>query len=384
MDRRHLRRTFAPCYSCLVSKESQGPSPLVGLNTEELSDIARSLGAPAYRGAQLAQWIYRKGVHSLDSIPILPRDFRRLIAEHWTVGRSKILRRQTAADGTFKFLLEFGDGAAIETVGLPYSDRFSCCVSTQVGCAIGCVFCATGGGGFSRNLSAGEIVDQVLTVSEVAEKGASFAVTALAQRVDHVTFMGMGEPLLNLAAVLKAISLLNEEMGIGARNITLSTSGLVPAIKELAKERLQITLAVSLHAPNDALRKKLMPGMTNWSVKELIEACRDYIETTGRRITFEYCLLDNLNDHEVEAQELARVLRGLNCHVNLIPFNAVGGAGLKPSQRQRVDEFRGLLSSRGIQVTQRFEKGSDIDAACGQLRRRHLRSEKEAAPPEAG
>ena len=191
-------------------------------------------------------------------------------------------------------------------------------------------------------------------------------------RVDHVTFMGMGEPLLNYEATLRALGLLNTELGISARNLTVSTSGIVPGILRLAAEKLQITLAVSLHAPNDRLRHYLMPGMTKWSIEELLQACREYFRLTGRRVTFEYCLLDGVNDRDSEARQLATILRGMNCHVNLIPFNDVAGPGLKRSTPAHIKAFRDILSQAGIQVTQRFQRGAGIDGACGQLRRRSL------------
>jgi 23S rRNA (adenine2503-C2)-methyltransferase len=224
-----------------------------------------------------------------------------------------------------------------------------------VGCPVGCVFCATGLGGFSRNLTAGEIVDQVLAVQEAA-----------GTRVDHVVFMGMGEPLLNYEATVKAMRLLNSELSIAMRHLTVSTVGFVPGIRRLAEEKMQATLAVSLHAPTDDLRRQLIPGM-KWSLAEIIDACREYLQQTGRRVTFEYCLLDGVNDGTKEAQELARLLRGMNCHVNLIPYNPVSGLAAYKRPRKSIKAFREVLQGAGIQVTQRMQRGPDIDAACGQL-----------------
>ena len=342
---------------------------LLGLGTEELCHLAEKEGQPAYRGKQIADWVYRRGARHFDDMVNIPSELRIRLGTTHRVGRSEILATQKASDGTFKLLLGLEDGATMETVGLPYSDRFSCCVSTQVGCTLGCLFCATGMSGFSRNLTSGEIVDQVLAVREAA--AASVQPADLAGRVDHVTFMGMGEPLLNYGAVLEALHLLNHELGISARNLTLSTAGVVPGILMLAREKLQITLAVSLHAPNDELRWLLMPGMTRWPVTELVAACREYVSLTGRRVTFEYCLIDGVNDRDPEAAQLAGLLRGLNCHVNLIPLNRVAAKGMKPSSPARIQAFRGVLSHSGIQVTQRKARGAGIDAACGQLRRRH-------------
>src|SRR3972149_222356 len=257
----------------------------------------------------------------------------------------------------------------VEPVGLPYDERFSCCVSTQVGCAVGCVFCATGMSGLARNLTAGEIVEQVIAVQEAARDRAPATQDDRSQ-IDHITFMGMGEPLINYEATVKALALLNNEMSIGARNMTVSTAGFVPGIKRLAREKLQVTLAVSLHAPNDALRRKLVPGMARWGVAEIIAECHDYFDRTGRRVTFEYCLLDGVNDGNAEAHQLARALQGLNCHVNLIPYNHTEALGFQTSPAGRAGAFREILEKAGMRVTQRVQRGADIDAACGQLRRR--------------
>ncbi len=338
---------------------------LLGLNTEELSQLAQEEGAPGYRGRQLAEWIYHRHAHAFEEMTDLPAELRSRLAGKYRVGRAGLVTARRSRDGTVKLLLKMGDGAQVETVGLPYEARFSCCVSTQVGCVVGCPFCATGLGGFIRNLTAGEIVGQVLAVEEATRDGQSSR-----ERIDHVTFMGMGEPLFNYEAVLKALHLLNVEKGIGARNLTVSTSGYIPGILNLAQENLQITLAISLHAATDELRRRLVPGMAKWTVGELIDAAREYVRRTGRRITFEYCLLAGENDSLEQARRLAHLLHGLNCHVNLIPYNRVSELGLQASPDQQVRAFRELLAAAGIQVTQRQEKGVDIEAACGQLRRR--------------
>jgi 23S rRNA (adenine2503-C2)-methyltransferase len=330
---------------------------LLGLDTSELCALVQELGVPAYRGQQLAEWIYRHGVHNFDETTSLPEKLRARLSREYEIGRSETVAAQRSRDGTIKLLLKLSDGSMVETVGIPYADRFSCCLSTQVGCPVGCVFCATGLGGFTRNLTAGEIVDQVLAVQEAAGD----------RRVDHVVFMGMGEPLLNYEATLKAMHLLNNELGIAMRHLTVSTVGYVAGIRRLAQEKMQATLAVSLHAPTDALRRRLIPGM-KWSVPEIIAACREYFRQTGRRVTFEYCLLEGVNDGTVEAQELARLLQGMNCHVNLIPYNPVSGLSFHTRSRKRIKAFREVLEGADIQVTQRVQRGSDIDAACGQLR----------------
>jgi len=340
-------------------------SSLLGLNTEELSRLAQEEGAPKYRGRQLADWIYRRDARSFEEMTDLPAALRARLADKYRVGRAGLVTERRSRDGTVKLLLELEDRARVETVGLPYEGRFSCCVSTQVGCTVGCLFCATGLSGFIRNLTAGEIVGQVLAVEEAAGDGQPGRA-----RLDHVTFMGMGEPLFNYEAVIKALHLLNVEKGIGARNLTVSTSGYVPGILKLAQENLQITLAVSLHAASDELRRRLVPGMAKWAVTEVVEAAREYVRLTGRRITFEYCLLAGENDRLEEARRLVHLLHGLNCHVNLIPYNRVAELGLQASPDPQVRAFRELLAAAGIQVTQREEKGADIEAACGQLRRR--------------
>jgi len=329
---------------------------LLGLNTDELCTLVQEFDEPAYRGKQLAEWLYQNGAHTFVEMTNLPDKLRAGLSREYEVGRSQAVAIQRSRDGTIKLLLALHDGSAVETVGIPYADRFSCCLSTQVGCPVGCVFCATGLGGFSRNLTAGEIVDQVLAVQEKAGD----------RRVDHVVFMGMGEPLLNYEATVKAMRLLNGELGIAMRHLTVSTVGYVPGIHRLAQEKLQVTLAVSLHAATDELRRKLIPGM-KWSLAEIIDACREYIQLTGRRVTFEYCLLEGVNDGTEQAQELARLLRGMNCHVNLIPYNTVTGLTSYKRPKKRTGAFREILEGAGIQVTQRVQRGADIDAACGQL-----------------
>jgi 23S rRNA (adenine2503-C2)-methyltransferase len=349
--------------------EKTTPTPLLGLSTEELRALVQEEGETAYRGGQLARWLYQHGVRTFEEMSNLPEAFRVRLQDKYRVGRGHVVVCQRSKDGTVKLLLQMADGARVETVGLPYPDRISCCVSTQVGCPIGCAFCATGSSGYTRNLTAGEIVDQVLSVQQ-SMQGAPAQSGSGPYRVDHVVFMGMGEPLLNYDATVKAIQLLNVEFGIAMRQLTVSTVGFVPGIRRLAQEKPQFTLAVSLHAPTDDLRRRLIPEMTRWGVADIIEACREYVRQTGRRVTFEYCLLENVNDAPAEAGELSRVLHGLNCHVNLIACNPVPGLGFRAPSRERVRAFREVLEDAGIPVTQRLERGSDIDAACGQLRRR--------------
>lgn len=268
---------------------------------------------------------------------------------------------QTSSDGVEKFLVHGGDGEVFECVLLPYEDRVSCCLSSQVGCPMGCTFCATGLGGFDRNLSAGEIVAQYLLLQSVSGR-----------RIGHVVFMGMGEPLLNLSNLLRAMSLLHEEVGLSYRHMTVSTVGLVPQIRELAKLDLPIHLALSLHSPFDEVRSGLMPVNHKWPVAEVVGAMRDYQRATGRKVTFEYLLIDGVNDSLEEARALAGLVRGCPHLVNLIPFNWVDtGQGFARPSRERVRAFRKELEAGGAVVAERQERGHDIAAACGQLAGQH-------------
>lgn len=337
-------------------------SSLLGLSRAELAKVAAALHEPSFRGAQVADWVYRKAARRIEQMTNLPAGFRTHLSEAWEVGRSAVANKLSATDGTTKLLLATADGENVETVGLPYADRLSVCVSSQIGCPMRCTFCATGQGGLARNLTAGEIVDQVLTVQEVLER-----------RVSHVVFMGMGEPLLNCEQVFKALTLLNEEVGIAMRHMTVSTVGIVPGMRRLAEQGWQLTLAVSLHAPDDDLRSQLVPVNDRYTVGEVLAACRHYVERTGRRVTLEYVLLKGVNDSEAQASRLAEGLRGLRGAVNLIPFNPVAGLPYRTPEREAVRRFRSVLESSGIAVTQRRERGRDLEAACGQLRRTTLR-----------
>ncbi len=345
-------------------------SELLGLTTAELNALCEELGCPAYRAKQLADWIYRKGARNLDSMTNLPRDLRSKLAEAATLTRSTVLRESRSRDGTAKFLLELGDGETIESVLLPYEDRVSVCVSTQVGCAAGCAFCATAECGLVRNLTTGEIVDQVLTLSQAGS----------GTRVTHVVFMGMGEPLLNLRNVVKAVRLLHDEVGISMRRMTISTVGVTPAIRRLAELDLQLTLAISLHAPDDQLRRKLIPISARYPLDDLVAACRGYANRTKRRVTFEYLLLAGVNDSRAQAAALAKLIKGTLCHVNLIPLNRVMAKSFSRPSRHAVGAFRSVLEQAGIEVTQRLERGHAVSAACGQLRRRSERVQADDWP----
>jgi 23S rRNA (adenine2503-C2)-methyltransferase len=344
---------------------------ILGLNTKELRDLLESEGWPSFRGTQLAEWVYGKNASNFSRMKNIPQELRFHLEAKYEIGRLKFRRIQRSKDGTFKLLLELKDGENIEAVGLPYRERFSCCLSTQVGCPVGCLFCATGKSGFKRNLDAGEITGQLIELRKTMEQD---KVKAGGNPINNVVLMGMGEPLYNYDATLKALRIMNEELGIGARYLTLSTVGYVPGIKALMKEKLQITLAISLHAPTDELRGYLIPGMRQWKVREIINACREYFDFTGRRITFEYCLLGGVNDSTGHALQLAALLKNLNCHVNVIPFNPVTSIPFRRPQPASIDSFIETLNNERINVTRRFEKGIDIDAACGQLRLRDISS----------
>ncbi len=333
---------------------------LIGLTIEELSKVAESFGEPAFRGKQVARWIYRGGASEIDLMTDLPNAFRSRLQEEYCVGLPAVSHRDGAPDGTCKYLLKLADGEQIESVYLPYPDRVSVCLSSQAGCPAGCAFCATAQGGLARNLSAGEIVAQILALR----------LQHTERRISHAVYMGMGEPLLNYGAVVKCARMLTEEVGMSGRNLTISTVGVVPGILRLAKEKLPVTLALSLHAPNDKLREELIPTARKWSIAEILEACRTYWETTRRNLTFEYLLLGGINDDPRQAQEMARLLQGLPGNVNLIPFNYVETPeGFRRPTAGNIAAFRTALEAEGRVTTQRMERGHSIGAACGQLRR---------------
>ncbi|OKH15266.1 23S rRNA (adenine(2503)-C(2))-methyltransferase [Fischerella major NIES-592] len=346
--------------SVLSQVESPTPKitipPLLGASVTELTAWVQQQGQPGYRGKQLHDWIYNKGVRSLADISVFPKQWRAEVAEI-PIGRSTIHYRSVAPDGTVKYLLKLADGFIIETVGIPTEKRLTVCVSTQVGCPMACDFCATGKGGYKRNLSRHEIVDQVLTVQEDFQ-----------QRVSNIVFMGMGEPLLNTDNVLAAIQSLNQDVGIGQRNITVSTVGIRDRIRQFAQNQLQVTLAVSLHAPNQTLREKLIPSARPYKIDDLLTECREYVEITGRRVSFEYILLAGVNDLPEHAAELAKRLRGFQSHVNLIPYNSISEVDYQRPNRDRIQAFVKVLKQHHIAVSVRYSRGLEADAACGQLR----------------
>ncbi len=329
---------------------------LLGKSLTELTAWMEAQGQPAYRGKQLYQWLYQKGARSLSEISVFPKQFRESVAEY-PIGRSVIHFRAVAPDSTRKYLLQLQDGLIIEAVGIPTDKRLTVCVSSQVGCPMACDFCATGKGGFNRNLKAYEIVDQVLTVQN-----------DFGQRVSNVVYMGMGEPLINLDEVVKSVRLLNKDVGIGQRSLTISTVGLPNKIRKLAAEKLQITFAVSLHASNQYLREQLIPSAQNYSLKQLLAECREYAQITGRRVTFEYILLAGVNDHPENAQELVKHIRGFQTHVNLIPYNPISEVDYQRPDKQRIKQFQDILQQNKVAVSIRYSRGLSADAACGQLR----------------
>ena len=337
-------------------KQSDTSEVLLGKSLSELTTWVQEQGQPAYRGKQLHQWLYQKGARSLLDISVLPKQWREEMADY-PLGRSTVHYRSVAPDQTRKYLLRLADGLIIEAVGIPTAKRLTVCVSSQVGCPMDCDFCATGKGGFTRNLKAHEIVDQVLTVQSDFE-----------QRVSNVVFMGMGEPMANLDEVVLAVKSLNQDVGIGARSLTVSTVGIPGKIQQLAQHRLQIVLAVSLHASNQALREQLIPSAKKYTLDHLLDECRDYIQVTGRRVTFEYVLLAGVNDLHENAQELTQRLKGFQTHVNLIPYNPISEVDYQRPRNHRIREFSTILEQANIAVSVRYSRGLEADAACGQLR----------------
>jgi 23S rRNA (adenine2503-C2)-methyltransferase len=364
-------------------------TPLLGQSLAQLTAWVQQQGQPAYRGKQLHQWIYQQGARSLSEITVFSKQWRASVADV-VVGRSTLHYRAEAPDGTVKYLLRLTDGQIIEAVGIPtYKqelgigdwglgreaqttrtkhssqslhpsaplERLTVCVSSQVGCPMACDFCATGKGGYVRNLATHEIVDQVLTVQE-----------DFGQRVSHLVFMGMGEPLLNSENVLAAVRSLNRDVGIGQRSITISTVGIPGRIRRFAEHQLQVTLAVSLHASNQTIREQLIPSARQYPLEALLNECREYVQITGRRVTFEYILLAGLNDEPQHAIELAQHLRGFQSHVNLIPYNPISEVVYQRPNRDRIQAFVNILKQHRIAVSVRYSRGLEADAACGQLR----------------
>ena len=332
---------------------------LSGLTQAEIEEITDELKASKFRARQIHNWIYLKSVSNIDEMTDLSIKFREQLKQVAKVSDVKIKVKQTSSDGTLKYLLEYPDGECVETVLMRFDNRanLTACVSSQVGCAVNCSFCATGKRGFIRNLTYKEIIEQVLTIQRD---------TGL--KVTNVVFMGQGEPLLNLDNVLKAMEIFNEDFQIGARRLTVSTSGIIPQINKLANLDMQSTLAISLHAPNHDIRKKLMQIENKYPMDELKKAMKNYVDKTGRRITIEYLLIKDLNDTTESAKELAYYLSDIKCNINLIPYNSTEKNDYQKPSNNSIMKFKYLLEHSGKKVTIRLERGADIDAACGQLR----------------
>jgi len=331
----------------------------------ELTATLKELGQPAFRGKQVYTWLH-KGVRSYDQMSNLPKSLRDTLEEKFPICPPEVVRKQESkTDGTIKYLWKLSDGNCVETVLMRYHYGNTVCISTQVGCRMGCAFCASTIGGLVRRLEPYEMLDEVLFTQQ--DSGLP---------ISHIVLMGIGEPLDNFDNVMRFLELVNspEGMNISMRHISLSTCGLVPKIDELAKKKLQISLAISLHGPNDEIRNRIMPVNKAYPIDQLLDACRRYYDITSRRIHFEYAMIDGVNDSEGCARELLKRLKGLGAHVNLIPLNHVEESPLKPSSRAAVAKFQKILEDGGITATVRRTLGGDIDASCGQLRRKYTKS----------
>ncbi|MBQ8063308.1 MAG: 23S rRNA (adenine(2503)-C(2))-methyltransferase RlmN [Clostridia bacterium] len=336
-----------------------------GMTLPELTEDLLALGRPKFRAGQVYSWLHQKYVHDFSDMTNLSKDLRRTLAEHYEIFDAKtVLKKVSAVDGTVKYLYEMNDGNIVETVLMKYKYGYSICVSSQIGCDMGCSFCASTIDGCARNLRASEILAQVYTAQR--EMGI---------RVSHIVLMGMGEPLLNYDHVTRFLDIITGEDGVNlsARHISLSTCGIVPRIYDLMESRPQFTLSVSLHAPNDEIRSKIMPVNKRWGVEVLLKACKDYIAVTNRRISFEYAMMSGINDSDECARELASRLKGMLCHVNLIPANEVRENDYVRSSDERLKAFSAILEKNGITTTVRRTLGPDIEASCGQLRRSHTK-----------
>ena len=340
---------------------------LRSLTLAELADLLKTMGQPSFRAKQVYTWLHR-GIRSFDEMTDLPKTLRTALAENYPLYTPQAVRRQESArDGTVKYLWRLSDGNCVETVLMRYHYGNTVCISTEVGCRMGCAFCASTLGGLVRRLEPGEMLDQVL-----------FTQLDSGLPISHIVLMGIGEPLNNFDNVLKFLENVNSPLGlnISMRHISLSTCGLVPKIDALAEKKLQLTLSVSLHAPNNSVRDTIMPVNRAYPMEELIAACRRYYQATSRRISFEYAMIDGVNDTPAAARELLEKMRGLPAHFNLIPLNRVEESPLKPSSRAAVAEFQRILEQGGIPATVRRTLGGDIDASCGQLRRKYNQSAK--------
>ncbi|MCM3137962.1 23S rRNA (adenine(2503)-C(2))-methyltransferase RlmN [Bacillus safensis] len=353
-----------------VRKELKTEMPSIySFELHEMKEWLKEQGEKPFRAAQIFEWLYEKRVTSFDDMSNLSKDLREKLKNQFAITTLKTVIKQTSQDGTIKFLFELHDGYTIETVLMRHEYGNSVCVTTQVGCRIGCTFCASTLGGLKRNLEAGEIVAQVLKVQQALDE--------TDERVSSVVIMGIGEPFDNFDEMLAFLKIINHDNGlnIGARHITVSTSGIIPKIYQFADEQMQINFAVSLHAPNTEIRSRLMPINKAYKLPKLMEAIEYYIQKTGRRVSFEYGLFGGVNDQVHHAEELADLLKGIKCHVNLIPVNYVPERDYVRTPREQIFLFEKTLKERGVNVTIRREQGHDIDAACGQLRAKERQEE---------
>lgn len=336
------------------------------LTLEELQDLVKELGQPAFRAKQLNEWIHDKNVCSFDEMTNLPAALREKLSERFSFNVPVELVKQVSKDGSRKYLLQFSDGVSVETVGMPNRNKLAVCISSQAGCAMGCAFCATGLAGLSRSLTAREMVDQVLHVAR-----------DFGERVTSVVFMGQGEPLANFDATVQALRILNDPDGlaIGARHLTVSTCGVIPGIRRFAELPEQFTLAISLHSAIQGTRNQLMPGVKKYTLLRLHEAIQLYVEKTGRRPTYEFAMIDGINDTNPEMQALVDFCAGTLCHVNLIQLNNIPDSPFRPSPIEKVESLQRRLTMHGVETTIRNSRGSDIDAACGQLKQRRFRAQ---------
>ena len=339
---------------------------LKSMTLGEMTQLFKEMGQPAFRAKQIYTWLH-KGVRGYDEMTNLPKPLRERLARDYPIHAPQVVRKQESQrDGTIKYLWQLSDGNCVETVLMRYHYGNTVCISTEVGCRMGCAFCASTLGGLVRRLEPFEMLDQVL-----------FTQVDSGQPISHIVLMGIGEPLDNFDNVMRFLELVNspEGMHISMRHISLSTCGLVPKIDELAKRNLQLTLSVSLHAPNDAVRDTIMPVNRAYPSQELLDACRRYYAATSRRISFEYAMINGVNDRPEDARELLRRMKGLPCHFNLIPLNHVEESPLKPSTREAVAAFQKILEDGGIPATVRRTLGGDIEASCGQLRRKFTKEQ---------
>lgn len=336
------------------------------LTLEELQDLVKELGQPAFRAKQLNEWIHDKNVCSFDEMTNLPAALREKLSERFSFNVPVELVKQVSKDGSRKYLLQFSDGVSVETVGMPNRNKLAVCISSQAGCAMGCAFCATGLAGLSRSLTAQEMVDQVLHVAR-----------DFGERVTSVVFMGQGEPFANFDATVQALRILNDPDGlaIGARHLTVSTCGVIPGIRRFAELPEQFTLAISLHSAIQGTRNQLMPGVKKYTLLRLHEAIQLYVDKTGRRPTYEFAMIDGINDTNPEMQALVDFCAGTLCHVNLIQLNNIPDSPFRPSPIEKVESLQRRLTMHGVETTIRNSRGSDIDAACGQLKQRRFRAQ---------